>query len=325
MTHEGFLSELQRAGRPLVIGSLRRDHLLRAVREPARDLQGHAGCVELLNITRPDLVAEHHRSLVQAGAEVISTNTTGAAQQILDSYRMKDESFAVTYLAAEIAAGVARAGPAHSGRPVTVLGEVRVPWHMPVLGFITCREAEATAATLASGLASGGVDAIHLQAAHHPEHLAAALAGTRSGLAEAGRRMPILVSVRHDLLGGQSSRDDVRNALMAAASLAYGLRAAAVSIEVASYGSDALYRLAKQIDGPLFLSTTAGPSVTRAALADSAISRRLRLVSAARVAEIWRLSRLLSTHVKGTGKVLVTANTNLPEVQKLFRSGADER
>ena len=323
MTHEGFLGELERAGRPLVIGSLRRDNLLLSVCDPANDLQGHAGCVELLNIDRPDLVADHHRSLVQSGAEALSTNTIGAAKQNMDGYRMKDESFAVTFLAAEIAVGVARLGPAHSGRPVTVLGDVRVPWHMPLLGFITCREVEATVTTLVSGLAAGGVDAIHLQTAHHPDHLAAAFAGARAGLAEARRKMPVLVSVRHDLVGGQCSRDDVRNSLIAAASLAYGLRASAVSVEAANLGSETFACLAKQIAGPLFLSPSTPLALTQATLADSAIFHRLRLVSAGRADEIWRLSRLVPMSVEDTEQVFVTANANLNPAPVISCSRAD--
>jgi len=323
MIRDGFLGELQRARRPLIIGSLLRDDLLRGVRDPVRDLQGHDGCVELLNITRPDLVADHHRSLVDAGAEVLATNTVGAAQQILSKYRMKDESFAVSYLAAEIAVGVARAGPAHSGRPVTVLGEVWAPWRMPLSGFITCREVEDTVASISSGLASGGVDAIHLQTAHYPGHLAAAFAGVRAGLSEAGRWTPVLVSVRHDTLGWEPSRDEIRNDIMAAASLAYGLQAAAISVEAGDLGSDALVCLAKEVDGPLFVSTATPPSLAWAALSDSVISPRLRLVSAARAAEIWRLSRRPPTCIEHKETAPVTANDNLSELSERARSGAD--
>ena len=143
------------------------------------------------------------------------------------------------------------------------------------------------------------------------------------GLAEARRKMPVLVSVRYDLVGGQYSRDDVRNSLMAAASLAYGLCASAVSVEATNLGSEAFACLANQVAGPLFLPPSTPTALTQATLEDIAIFRRLRLVSAGRANEIWRLSRLVPMRLEDTEQVFVPANLNMNHAPVVSRSRAD--
>ena len=52
----------------------------------AEDFLGLEGCNEILNVTRPDVVASIHRSYLEAGADCIETNTFGTNLAALAEY-----------------------------------------------------------------------------------------------------------------------------------------------------------------------------------------------------------------------------------------------
>lgn len=303
-------------GRIRVAGGAMRARLLARVSDPLRDLHGCRGCVEVLNITRAKLVANMHERMLRAGAELLFTNTAGAAPQLLDRFRMHDEAFAVSYLGAEIACGVSRRAVSEATRPV-IVGDVRMPWHLPVLGFITCAEVETAVGVMVSAQVAGGVDAIRLQTSHRPEHLAAAVAGARSGMAESGRRVPMLVSIRHDLVGPSLHRDRVSRDLVSAAALAHSMGAAALSIETVSLGDLAVHHIAVMADAveaPLFLAPETPSPVAHRCMTDRKIRRRLVFVGGEDPGQVWRLSRFMPAHTENAKTAVSGCNDNSDDI-----------
>ena len=280
-------------------------------------------CAELLNITRPKSVAAGHERLLRSGARILFTNTSGAAPQILDRYRMHDEAFAVSYLAAEIASRVAEKFGAYDDRP-KVVGDVRVPWHLPKRGYLTGGEIEDAAASMTAAQIAGGVDAIHLRAVGFPGHLAAAFAGAREGMGEAGRTVPVMVSVAGDM--GVTDVDQAIGArdLVSTAILAHGLGATALSIAVDD--DEATYRhlsaLTTRVDTPLFLSPSASESVARNCISDPTIGPRLAFVGADSPAQAWRLSRFAAPpRAWYSCPVALNENAPVPLAAPFARSG----
>src|SRR5918996_327917 len=53
------------------------------------------GCNELLNLTRPDVVAELHRSFFDVGVDVVETNTFGAFAIPLGEYGIPDQAYEI--------------------------------------------------------------------------------------------------------------------------------------------------------------------------------------------------------------------------------------
>src|SRR5580692_9546390 len=51
------------------------------------------GCNENLNLTRPDVVLGVHRKYLEAGADIIETNTFGSTPLVLAEYGLDDESY----------------------------------------------------------------------------------------------------------------------------------------------------------------------------------------------------------------------------------------
>ena len=52
--------------------------MLQAADPTLDDFEGHEGCNEILNVSRPDIVLDVHRQYLASGVDAIETNTFGA-------------------------------------------------------------------------------------------------------------------------------------------------------------------------------------------------------------------------------------------------------
>src|SRR3981189_2020677 len=71
----------------------------------AADFGGAAleGCNEVLVRARPDVVLDIHRKYLEAGADIIETNTFGSTPLVLAEYGLSAEAHALSKRAAELA------------------------------------------------------------------------------------------------------------------------------------------------------------------------------------------------------------------------------
>lgn len=264
---------LQPGRRRLLAGGL--DRILAAEDAP---------CLELLNITRPLAVRAAHDRCLDAGAEVIRTNTSGGSPERLDRYRMHDEAFIVSYMAAEHAVKSARMSAEKTGRPRWVLGVARVEGRTRLTGFLSLDRVEAAGRTMASGLSGGGADAILIESIQDPARLAAAVDGVRRGLADANQSLPILLTLRFDPFFASptaTARDRVTRDLAAAAATAAGLGIDALTVaraDLADGWLETLRTLADAYSGPLFVDGDPGRDVMVRALRDPILGPRVAMV-----------------------------------------------
>jgi methionine synthase / methylenetetrahydrofolate reductase (NADH) len=134
-------------------------------------------CYDELNLTQPGLVQEVHEAYVQAGAEIVETNTFGANPVKLSSYGLEEQTEEINR------ASVAIARRAANGRAFVVgaigpLGIRLEPW-----GPTAREEAIALFTRQARGLLEGGVDGFILETFSDLNELEAAFCAVR-GLAE---------------------------------------------------------------------------------------------------------------------------------------------
>src|SRR2546428_7574825 len=61
------------------------------------------GCNEHLNLTRPDVIRAIHEAYLDAGADLISTNSFGCAPYVLGEYGLSDRAYEITLVAAKLA------------------------------------------------------------------------------------------------------------------------------------------------------------------------------------------------------------------------------
>ena len=131
-------------------------------------------CYDELSVTRPDLVGTVHQEYVQAGAEILETNTFGANPVKLSSYGLEDRTEELNREAVRLALRAA-AGRAFVAGAVGPLGVRIEPW-----GSTGVDEAEELFRRQSAGLCEGGVDAFVLETFADPSELAAAYRAVRA-------------------------------------------------------------------------------------------------------------------------------------------------
>ncbi len=152
-----------------------------------RDFFGADGLLAVLNLTRPELVRRTHEAYLEAGADVIRTNTLGATPLSLASQGFAGEAFFLNHAAAEIAAQAVDSLPGR-GRRRFVLGVVRDDgWD------VAPAEVEAAVAVQVEGLLSGGVDGITLDVLPGAGRTPVFLRGARRAKESLGARAPIFL------------------------------------------------------------------------------------------------------------------------------------
>src|SRR5438309_7940806 len=83
----------------------------------------YEGCPEQLVITRPDVIEDAHRGYLEAGADIITTNTFGGGSIVLAEYGLAERVRQINEAAARLAREVADAYSA-PGRPRFVAGNL---------------------------------------------------------------------------------------------------------------------------------------------------------------------------------------------------------
>src|SRR5438874_11732354 len=165
-----------------------------------RDFLGLENCTEILCDSRPDLIREIHRGYLEAGCDALQTNSFGGSPVTLGEFGIADRTVELNRRAAELARE-AVAEFAYDGRTRFVLGSLGPGTRLPSLGHISYQELEDGLALQCAGLIAGGSDAIAIETCQDPLQIKAAVNGARRARDEAGKDIPILVSVTVETTG----------------------------------------------------------------------------------------------------------------------------
>ncbi|MCE5326364.1 MAG: homocysteine S-methyltransferase family protein [Planctomycetaceae bacterium] len=138
---------------------------------------------ELLNVENPAAVAAVARSYVQAGSDVILTNTFGANRFILGSHHLADRT-------AELARAGAAISRREAGDAVKVFGSMGPTGKIMMMQEAPEAEIAAAFAEAAVALAEGGVDAILLESFAQLDEISLALRAVREAV-----DLPVVVSM----------------------------------------------------------------------------------------------------------------------------------
>src|SRR5213595_3631962 len=154
-------------------------------------LQGK--CHEALVLHRPDVIQGVHESMLDAGAEVLETDTFQASRLKLDEWGLGEHTLEINTKAAEIARKAA-------GDERFVAGSIGPTGMLPAsndptLGAISFRELVEVFTEQATGLVKGGADLLIIETAQDILEVKAAVFGAREAFKEAGRTLPIQTSV----------------------------------------------------------------------------------------------------------------------------------
>ena len=150
-------------------------------------------CHEALVLHRPDVIENVHRSMVDAGAEVIETDTFQASRLKLDEWGLGERTLEINRRAAEIARRAV-------GEERFVCGSIGPTGLLPAsddptLGNIRFSELRGVFAEQSQGLLEGGVDLLLIETAQDILEVKAAIFGARDAFEQAGRAVPIQAQV----------------------------------------------------------------------------------------------------------------------------------
>jgi 5-methyltetrahydrofolate--homocysteine methyltransferase len=163
------------------------------------------GCNDLLSLTRPAVVEEIHHKYLDAGADIIETNTFNAQAVSLADYGLEAFSYEMNKAAAQLAVKAARAATkANPGKPRFVAGalgptnrtsSLSPDVENPAFRAITFDELVAAYKEQARGLLDGGVDLLLPETTFDTLNLKAALFAIQTLFAERGASVPVIASL----------------------------------------------------------------------------------------------------------------------------------
>jgi 5-methyltetrahydrofolate--homocysteine methyltransferase len=150
-------------------------------------------CHEALVLNRPDVIEGVHASMLEAGAQVLETDTFQGSRIRRDEWGLGEQTLEINTKAAEIARKAA--GPERF-----VAGSIGPTGFLPAsddptLGSISFRELVEVFSEQARGLIDGGADLIIIETAQDILEVKAAIFGAREAFAETGRTLPLQASV----------------------------------------------------------------------------------------------------------------------------------
>lgn len=137
-------------------------------------IPGYTGCSDILSITHPEVIANIHKSYIEAGADIITTNTLCANNVSMPQH----DIVAINRAAARLALDAA----AHTPRKVWVTGSI-----CPVTP-------EAAYTRQIETLIESGVDAILIETIYDTRNANAAIACATDAMNRLGRMVPVMLS-----------------------------------------------------------------------------------------------------------------------------------
>ena len=218
------------------------------------------GCNEILISTRPDLIAQVHRSFFEVGCDVVETGTFGSSSVVLAEYGLADRAREISRAGAEIATSVA-AEFATVARPRWVAGSMGPGTKFPTLGQIPYADLRDAYEEQALGLLEGGVDFFLIETVFDLLSAKSAINGARRAMVALDRVVPIQVQVTIELTGRMLPGTEIGAALTILSAMqvdVVGLNCATGPVEM----SEALRHLSSASLVPIACVPNAGlPSV----------------------------------------------------------------
>jgi 5-methyltetrahydrofolate--homocysteine methyltransferase len=181
------------------------------------------GCNDYLVISKPRVIEEVHASFLEAGCDVLETDTFRSNRLTLGEYGLSERVQEINVAAASLARRVADRF-ATSERPRFVAGSIGPSGFLPsasdpTLGNITFAQLVPVFHEQAAGLIAGGVDLLLIETSQDILEVKAAIFGCRQAIREAGRPVALQVQVTLDTSGRMLLGTDIGAAMVTLESL----------------------------------------------------------------------------------------------------------
>ena len=188
--------------------------MLQEANPSLEDFEGHEGCNEILNVSKPELVKSVHRRYLEVGVDAIETNTFGANWANLAEYGIEDRIYELAFAGGKVAREVADEFST-SDKPRWVLGSLGPGTKLPTLlhtDYLKLKEAYFTAS---NGLLDGGVDSLLIETTQDLLQAKAAINGAREAIDKCERDIVLIAQVTVEATGTMLLGSEIGAALNA--------------------------------------------------------------------------------------------------------------
>ncbi len=169
----------------------------------AEDFGGehYLGCNEYLVISKPEAIQAVHNSYLEAGADIIETNTFGGTSTVLAEYDLQNKAYEINFTAAKLARACCDAYSTPE-KPRFVAGAMGpTTKSLSVTGGISFDDMAASYAQQAVALIEGGADYLLLETALDTLNLKAGYIGCLDAFKTTGKTLPVAVSGTIETMG----------------------------------------------------------------------------------------------------------------------------
>jgi 5-methyltetrahydrofolate--homocysteine methyltransferase len=171
------------------------------------DYLGRENCPEILNATRPDVISDIHRAYLEAGADIVETNSFGGTRIALADNKLEDRAYELNFKAAQIARQAADEF-ATPDKPRFVAGSMGpTNKDLNITATTTFPQLVDAYYEQAKGLMEGGSDFLLVETCFDTGSLKAGLLAIQKLRRDLGIPIPVIASVTIErngtMLGGQ--------------------------------------------------------------------------------------------------------------------------
>jgi 5-methyltetrahydrofolate--homocysteine methyltransferase len=169
-------------------------------RDWERDLRGNN---DLLSLTRPEVIEEIHRGFLEAGADIIETNTFNSNAPSMSDYGMESLVGELNLAAARLARNAADEFASRDGRPRFVAGilgptnrtaSISPDVNDPGYRNVTFEQLAETYREATTALVEGGVDFLMIETIFDTLNAKAAIFAIRRSFEDLGFELPVMIS-----------------------------------------------------------------------------------------------------------------------------------
>jgi 5-methyltetrahydrofolate--homocysteine methyltransferase len=209
-----FLARLHSPERPVIVFDGAMGTSLQTQSLTAEDFGGaqYEGCNEYLVETNPEAVKQVHRGFLEAGADVIETDTFGGTSIVLAEYNLAHKAYELNKKAAQLAKSVT-AEYSTPEKPRFVAGSMGPGTKLPTLGHIDFNTLKDAYVEQTEGLYDGGVDLLIVETCQDVLQIKAALNAIEEVFAKKGERRPLMVSITMEQMGTMLVGSEIEAAL----------------------------------------------------------------------------------------------------------------
>ncbi|TDL53960.1 methionine synthase [Paenibacillus dendritiformis] len=152
------------------------------------------GCNEMLVLTRPDVISRIHEQYLEAGADILETNTFGATGIVLAEYDLQDRARELNLAAAKLAVEAAQkfSTPEWPRYVAGAMGPTTKT--LSVTGGVTFEQLVDSYYEQALALIEAGVDALLLETSQDTLNVKAGSIAIQRAMETTGQKLPLMIS-----------------------------------------------------------------------------------------------------------------------------------